>query len=216
MFEADGYWLRRHDRRVSAMFADPECVGDLLLTGLVIARWLDFTYRPGRNASALTDDEIEQIAFGPDSGRAAAALVADIRRYSPTDDPNQVRRCDAPFDGSAGSCVLPVKKKALLENSRGEGVWIGSCLAHSISFNTIRAAHGATPIPVSGTANAGGVLARYLPEIDWPVVYRALDEGWRPAREAALDGGTRPLLLLIRSAANAARPDLRTHTNSPQ
>ncbi|OKH76115.1 hypothetical protein EB73_03490 [Mycobacterium sp. SWH-M3] len=72
------------------MIADPECVGDLLLAGLVIARWLDLTVRSGRDVPALTDEEIEGAAFGADGQRAARAMVADIWRYNPSGDSNQV------------------------------------------------------------------------------------------------------------------------------
>lgn len=195
----DGYWLRRHDRRVSAMLADPECVGDLLLVGLVLARWLDFTYLTGADVPDISNTDVEQIAFGGDGWRSLQAVLDDTRRYDPTSDASQVTRCGSPFTTSTVVCAAPAVKKALLHFQPGERRWVGTCMAHTIGFNAVVATQDTTAVPVTGVANAGGVLARHLPEFDWPALYRSFNKSWKPPREAPPDGQRRPLLRIVGS-----------------
>ena len=199
----DGYWLRRHDRRVAAMLADPECVGDLLLVGMVLARWLDFTYLPGADVPDITNPEVEQIAFGGEGRRTLHAVLKDTRRYDPANDARQVTRCGSPFTTSTGACGSQAVKKALLHLQSGEQRWVGTCVTHGIEFNAIAAAQGATAEPVTGVANAGGVLARHLPEFDWPELYQSFNKSWKPPREAPPDGQRRPWLRIVGSSTVA-------------
>lgn len=195
----DAYRLRRHDRRVAAMLADPECSGDLLLVGLVLARWLDFTYLPGGDVPDISNPEVEQIAFGGKGRRALQAVLDDTRRYDPSSDVHQVTRCESPFTTSTGACASPAVKKALLHRQSGERRWVGTCLTHAVGFNTVVATQDATAVPVTGVANAGGVLARHLPEFDWPELYRSFNKSWKPPREAPPEGQRRPMLSIVGS-----------------
>lgn len=194
---SDCFWLRRHDRRVAGMLADPECVGDLLLVGVVLARWLDFTYRSSTDADGLSDAEIDQAVFGGDGQRVAQTVLNDVRRYDPTGDADQVTCCGSPFSAGPGGCRRPAVKKVRLSQAGGEQRWVGSCIEHAVAFNALVVEHGALAVPVTGAANAGGVLARHLPEFDWHEVYRSFDERWKPPREAAPDGRRRPVLRIV-------------------
>lgn len=194
---SESFWLRRHDRRVAGMLADPDCVGDLLLVGLVLARWLDFTYRSRTDGDGLSDAEIDQAVFGGDGQRVAQTVLKDVRRYDPVSDVDQLVTCGSPFSAGPGGCRRPAVKKALLPDGGGEQRWVGSCIEHTVAFNASVVEHGSAAVPVTGVANAGGVLARHLPEFDWHEVYRSFDERWKPPREAAPDGSRRPVLRIV-------------------
>lgn len=179
------------------MLADPACVGDLLLVGLVLARWIDFTCRSGADVEGLSDAEIDQAVFGGDGQRVAQTVLNDVRRYDPAGDADQMACCGSPFTAGPGGCRRPAVKKAVLPQAGGEQRWVGSCIEHTVAFNAFVVENGAAPVPVTGVANAGGVLARHLPEFDWHEVYRSFDERWRPPREAVPDGRKRPVLRIV-------------------
>jgi hypothetical protein len=96
--------LRAHEKRIADMLADPECVGELLLVGLVFARCVDFGDPPMatvvRDAGKLIygravhgaslhhwgwsrRDEVELRAAEGGYRRVRDVLRSDIRRYVP-------------------------------------------------------------------------------------------------------------------------------------
>lgn len=108
--------LRRHNDRVAAMLADPDCVGDLLLVGLVFARCVDLGDPPmervvreaGRlvygNAIHGTNlhhwgwsrrDEVQFRVADRGFKRVKDVLRYDIRRYVP--DTSKRSDCQRPI-----------------------------------------------------------------------------------------------------------------------
>lgn len=75
--------------------------------GLVLERWIDFTYRSSTDADGLSDAEIDQAVFGGDGQRVAQTVRNDVRRYDPAGDADQVTCCGSPFTARPGGCRRP-------------------------------------------------------------------------------------------------------------
>ncbi len=92
--------LRSHEKRIAGMLADPECVGDLLLVGLVFARSVDLGDPPLDTVVRAAAASVYGAASHPgmlarfrwedhprvhDQGtrRVRDVLASDIRRYAP-------------------------------------------------------------------------------------------------------------------------------------
>jgi hypothetical protein len=124
--------------------------------------------------------------------RLLDVLHSDIRRYVPTDTPFGHVTCGRPrvrTDGACGRGASANHTKRLVDPLTGEKHWVGACsntackawLAAVAVRNREELAAHPPPVP---PANAGGVLERHLPEIDWWKLWSHLDERWTPPPEA--------------------------------
>lgn len=208
--------LQRHHGRIQGMLDDPHCHGGLLAAGLALAHFVDFDgvdgdlNRIGRRAFVKT------IAHRRAGDVMKEVLRKDIRRYSPSADPDSRSywhlTCSAPMVKRDGPCKQhAVAREAVTDHLTGRRKYIGACgrpehkqwLAALVARNRT----GAPPRPA---ANTGGVLARHLPEIDWSALYLLLDPTWTaPPEESPWQ---RPTLLLHMGDARAStapdRPSL--------
>ncbi len=217
--------FRAHEHRCQAMLADPDCVGELLLVGLAMARSVDLDwptpigdgYRLKDVARAVygniriyTDLALpatpgwQERRFHATSGayqRLLAVLRADIRRYTPTD--SSLVDCGRPrvrTDGTCGRPASPNHLRRLIDPATGERWWVGACsqTACKAWFAAVveaNRAECATHDVPVPAANTGGVLERHLPEIDWWKVWSHIDDKWSPPPEA--EPFHRPRLQLI-------------------
>ncbi|MDD4866193.1 MAG: hypothetical protein PHQ28_03405 [Mycobacterium sp.] len=150
--------------------------------------------------------------------RVWGVIRSDIRRYVP--DTSKGGRCQRPIRRSAEeierrgeicgrSSDWPTFRHLLTDPVDGTRHTIGACSRPRCRawWEALRARndaelveHGA-PEPV---ANAGGVLAGHLDEIDWERIYLALDSNWVPPHEAA--PWHRPALTVVVDQEHADEP----------
>ena len=181
--------LRDYRSRIAAMLDDPECGGDLLALGVAL---LDF--------AVLRIDRDERSwkfyakrAWGTGSDwRIRDVLRKDIRRYDALKDAegrDPARRCGAPMVRRQGPCGQSAGLRTLLTDpDAGRKQWIAACSRHRDWFEarvrSNRLAVEQTEAVTRPPANAGGVLARHIPEIAWEDTWRKLDPKWTPPPEA--------------------------------
>jgi len=178
--------LREYRRRVAAMLADPECTGDLFALGVSL---LDF-------AVLHTTDEhswsyYAERAWDVRSRQMIShVLRSDIRRYDALKDAEQRdpgRRCGAPMVRREGPCGQSASIRGMLTDAdTGRQQWLAACSRHRDWFEArVRSNRATVEVadPVRPAANAGGVLARHIPEIDWPKTWVKLDPQWTPPPE---------------------------------
>lgn len=178
--------LDEYYRLIGRMTADPDLHGDLLLLGILMAERLVF----GPEGS-LDMGEIAAKVQGPRPNRHMfmRLLRSDIRRYDPQADPDNARRshsvpCQAPMIRREGVCGKRASTAGLLtELETGRRLWGGGCRRHREWWyqyqrdNQIAVKELGSRLPTPA-ANAGGILARHLPRIDWPDYWRKLDPSW--------------------------------------
>jgi hypothetical protein len=202
--------LAAHHQRVTAMLADPDCVGELLLVGLAMARSIDLADPPSTDGGGMPMKTIAEQVYGrrwlPTSLLGVGILSdhadanpyrrirdlfrADRRRYRPDDtDRYHSVLCSRPMVRRDGLCGRDAShRKVVTDPANGERRWLGACsnkacrvwLAGVLARNCADLADRAVPVPA---ANTGGVLERHLPEIDWWAVWRAVDPKWSPPPE---------------------------------
>jgi hypothetical protein len=217
--------LRAYNHRLAGMLDDPECVGELLLVGIGIARSLDLGDPEPAEDGTLRMRVIAEQIYGnrrlpgnilgavhlSDRGdrrpgrRIRDVFFADRRRYSPDVDGDRhwvdvicgrpMVRRDGLCGRSAGSRV-----QRLTDPATGQRRWLGCCSASACKrwFADLLARNRAelAAHPVPvPPANTGGVLERHLPEIDWWAVWRHVDSNWSPPPEG--QAFERPTLRLI-------------------
>lgn len=178
--------LRTYQERVAAMLADPECTDDLLLLGLAL---LDFAVLRSDRAATFNHHAAKVLGRVPDY-RIRNLLRGDIRRYDALRDADSVgpaRTCGAPMIRRQGPCGASAVHRALLTDAdTGRQQWLAGCRRHTDWFEarvrSNRAAVEHMPV-VRPAANAGGVLARHIPEIDWEAAWLRLDPAWTPPPE---------------------------------
>lgn len=205
--------LTRHNERVAAMLADHECVGELLLIGIAMARAIDLDDPPfgaGKKLSLRTFADrvygggryLADLAYPAPAGelradsrprwRIADVLRADIRRYRPPVGGGHVTRCGRPMSqkpaGVCGRSAHYQHVRLFTDPLSGEQTWIGACsyAAHKawwLALKADNAAELARHPAPIPPANTGGVLDRHLPEIDWWAIWRHLDPKWSPPPE---------------------------------
>lgn len=195
--------LREYRRRIAAMFADPDCTGDLLLLGIAL---LDKVVLRCETSDA-------SAYYGAKAGlkkwQVTAALRGDIRRYDALKDADSrdpARRCGAPMMRRQGPCGQSASRRALLTDpDTGRQQWVAACSRHVEWFDgRVRAnrAHCEVETVAIPAANAGGVLARHIPEIDWHVTWSKLDPRWTPPPEGEDEPtGVVPKLTLVLGGA---------------
>ena len=179
--------LREYRRRIAAMLADPECVDDLFSLGVAL---LDFAVLRHRDKKTW-DHYTDQVWEFRHSGKTRSVLRGDIRRYDAIKDADQgepARRCGAPMIRRQGPCGQSASRRSMLtDDLTGRKQWIAGCKRHEEWFNSQVRANRATIDEIADAvrpaANAGGVLARHIPEIDWHAVWLKLDPSWTPPPE---------------------------------
>lgn len=199
--------LTRLNRCIAGMIEDPELTGDLLLVGIAMARHVHLVGGSGKLAEVCaTLYDKPELSY-----RVDKALRDDIRRYNPALDLGRKRAasatCCAPMVRRAGECGRPASSMGSYRDlDTGRAVALDACsrTEHRQWWNQAhRARHwAAAEAEKAGTlptppANAGGVLARHLPRIDWPALWRWYDKKWTAPPEETPAGDARPELILM-------------------
>jgi hypothetical protein len=202
--------LRAHHQRLTGMYADPECVGELLLVGAAMGRSIDLG-DPGWVDGSMPMKAIADAVYGHHwlpgqmlvpgrhrgddhpRKRIRSVFFADRRRYDPDSDPDATQwamlTCGRPMVRRDGLCHRhATNSKRLTDPATGLRSYVGACgqkackawLADLLERNRTELAANPAPTPA---ANTGGVLERHLPEIDWWAVWRHVDKNWSPPPE---------------------------------
>ena len=179
--------LKEYRKRIAAMLDDPECTGDLFALGVSL---LDFAILSATRDEKSWKFYADRVLDQP--GYVKNVLRGDIRRYDAAKDAAAVgpaRACGAPMIRRQGPCGNSASRRALITDAlTGRKQWLAGCTRHEDWFNTQVRANQASLADVGEAvrppANAGGVLARHLPEIDWEAAWRKLDPTWTPPPEA--------------------------------
>lgn len=180
--------LKEYRKRIAAMLADPECTGDLFSLGVALLDFAILRNRDHKNWAHYA----EQVWDFRGRRYIHGVLRKDIRRYDAIQDADErdpARRCGAPMVRRQGPCGNSASRRALLTDSlTGRKQWIAGCKRHEDWFNdrvrSNRADIEEIADAVRPAANAGGVLARHIPEIDWEAVWVKLDPSWERPPEA--------------------------------
>lgn len=185
--------LREYRKRIAAMLDDPECTEDLFSLGVAL---LDFAVlRVDRNERNWRF--YAELAWGARASdwRIRGVLKSDIRRYDALKDAESkdpVARCGSPMIRRQGPCGQSGTLRALLTDPiTGRKQWISACSRHRDWFNervrsnrlAVQVHSEENPGAIRPFANAGGVLARHIPEIDWESTWRKIDKDWTPPPE---------------------------------
>lgn len=217
--------LRAHEKRVAGMLADPECVGELLLVGIGMARSVDLGDPPWLDGSMQMRVIAEQVygrrqlpdrilgtAHRTDRGdvrpkrRIRDVFFADRRRYSPDVDGDRgfgFVPCGRPMVRREGLCGRNPShdlQRRLTDPVTGQRRTVGACsqAACRAWFEDLLARNAAelkANPSPQPPANTGGVLERHLPEIDWWKVWGHVDSNWTPPPEG--ETFRRPTLTLV-------------------
>lgn len=190
--------LVKHHKRIQGMLDDPDCTGDLLVAGLSLAWYVDFTVTESTRMRGADLRAVASRAFPPARAGMGSrdtmydVLRKDIRRYSVYADPDSRATyaywsltCGAPMIRRDGLCGQHATQRELVtDHDTGRRSYSGACgrpehrqwLAGVVARNRADA-------PPRPAANVGGVLERHLPEIGWREVYLYLDPKWTPPPE---------------------------------
>lgn len=204
--------LRAYQRRADALLADPDVSRDLLAVGMslldtvVLRRWQDET-------GGARVRNIAHRAFGTSTlldpvRHLAHVLRDDARRYDPLVDAGHghAASCTAPMVRRDGPCGMGAGASWLYRDpDTGRSRWVAACSRHRAwhreevrrlkAYTERRRAEQKDP--PRPAANAGGVLARHLPELDWPQLWAWARPGWEPSPEEAVPAFDRPRLRLL-------------------
>ena len=205
--------LHVHNQRVARMLADPECVGELLLVGIGMARCVDLSDPPWGDDGYMPIPVISDAIYGrrelpgrivgsihrTEQGdrrpryRIRSVFYADRRRYCPDVDGDRHWAnvtCGRPMVRRDGLCGRSASSNArrLTDPVTGQRRWVGSCSQPAckqwlVDLLDRNRAELAAHPAPVPAANTGGVLERHLPEIDWWAVWRAVDKEWTPPPE---------------------------------
>lgn len=228
--------LRDYHRCTTSMLADPELTEDLLLIGLWLARAVHLHIPDPTNAEWHLSDIAADLfplrtkpamsGFGHAEGQTTGRdvwkvfdlLKSDIRRYDARADQPRPPWARTPCSGPVvrrAECGKPsVTQGYFTDVNTGRRRLAGGCRKHEQWFQAAwqenrAAVRDAAEIP-RPPANAGGKLARHLPDIDWPVLWRGLDKNWVAPPE--VNSWAKPSLRVLVSPDMAAdsrpaRPD---------
>lgn len=193
--------LREYRRRIAAMLDDPECTDDLFSLGISL---LDFAIL--KTADSKSWDHYAERAWGRAGNyRVRGALRSDIRRYDALKDDavGPARRCGAPMIRRQGACGSSASAQSMLTDAdTGRRQWLAACTRHRDWFDAQVIANRKTVSEVEPVvrppANAGGVLARHIPEIDWEATWIKIDPNWiRPPESEPEEIPLKPRLRLV-------------------
>jgi hypothetical protein len=181
--------LREYRKRIRAMLDDPECNDDLLGLGIAL---LDFAILRIDRDERTWRHYAEQAWGEAGDYRIRGVLKRDIRRYDAAKDADAVdpmRKCAAPMVRRQGACGQSAFRRTMLTDpDTGRRQWLAACRRHEDWFTARvrdnRLAVDAVEEVTRPPANAGGVLARHIPEIAWEETWRKLDPNWTPPPEA--------------------------------
>jgi hypothetical protein len=223
--EPTGAALRTHDKRVQGMLADPECVGELLLVGIGMARSLDLgdpDWKDGHMDMAviaervygrrfLTDQILGAVRYTDQGNIRPKRRIRDVffhdrRRYCPdVDGARDLRNvtCGRPMLRREGTCGRPAawdQRERLADPVTGREQALGACSQSKCrtwwsALLERNAAELAQHPAPQPPANTGGVLQRHLPEINWWRVWERVDPDWTPPPEG--ETFHRPKLTLV-------------------
>lgn len=184
--------MRRHEKRLAAMIADPDLAGELLLLGIALARHVDGIDPARVNREALEVIAETYLAVRLDKPLWSLVQIVrkDIRRYDMHAEPDANTGsvpCMAPMQRREGHCGKRASRySSFVDVDTGRRTLWGACSRkdHTAWWEqewqaNMQAAKDA-PTPI---ANTGGVLARHLPEINWHKLYRWVDPNWTPPPE---------------------------------
>jgi len=163
------------------MIEDPDLTGDLLLVGIALARDVDRMDPKPDQRSSLT--AVCEPYLGSDASWQVAHLVwKDRRRYAP--DYSRTVRCGSPMIRRDGECGQRAKTmRQLVDFDTGEYHPVGACVRHLPWLRELwtdhveERANREVPTP---PANAGGILERHLPELDWTGLWKRLSKRYSP------------------------------------
>lgn len=181
--------LREYRKRIAAMLDDPECVGDLFSLGVAL---LDYAVlRIDRDEKAWRHYAEKAWGSGSDY-RIRGVLSDDIRRYDAMKDADAnspMRKCGAPMIRRQGACGQSASQRTMLTDpDTGRRQWIAACRRHEDWFTARvrdnRLAVDEVEAVTRPAANAGGVLARHIPELAWEETWTKLDPKWTAPPEA--------------------------------
>lgn len=223
--------LRSFNRTTTALLADPQVTGDLLLIGMWLARAAHLhlpapATGDGHSTWQLPDiaadlfplhitqastfnGQVEGSATEPDWRRVFEVLKNDIRRYDAKADqpfPPWARpRCSGPMVRRV-DCGKPSFTWAYLTVlETGRKRMVGACRKHHDWLLNERSANAeavkAAEVP-RPHANVGGLLAPHFPDIDWPALWVGLDPTWTAPPEVLTSA--RPKLRVVLGTVAAA------------
>lgn len=205
--------LRTHEKRITGMLADPECVGELLLVGIGMARSIDLADPPwqdGRMDLRVISERIYGCRQLPDRilgtvhmsdrgeirprRRINSVFYADRRRYSADVDGDRgfgYISCGRPMQRRVGLCgrnPSHEQQRRLTDPATGQRRTVGACSQPKCrAWFADLLARNAADLKANPApvpaANTGGVLERHLPEIDWWNIWRHVDKHWSPPPE---------------------------------
>lgn len=198
--------LKTYHARIRAMLDDPECGGDLLSLGISL---LDYAIL--RTTTDKSWQHYAKAAWGESHRyQVRDVLRKDIRRYDAFKDAEGgqwARICGAPMIRRQGPCGQTGSLRTMLTDSEsGRRQWLAACSRHREWFEARvhenRMAVTSDDVVVRPPANTGGVLARHIPEIDWPTTWVKLDPNWTPPpEETPLEVPLKPRLRLVLGGA---------------
>jgi hypothetical protein len=175
--------------RIANMLDDPECTGDLFALGVAL---LDYAVLRIDRGERSWRHYAEKAWGQAGNYRIRDVLRKDIRRYDAMKDADGTapyRKCGAPMIRRQGPCGQSASRQAMLtDTATGRRQWVAGCKRHEDWFNSRVRANRAEVDDIAEAvrpaANAGGVLARHIPEIDWQGMWLKLDPKWTAPPEA--------------------------------
>jgi hypothetical protein len=230
--------LRTYERTCTALLADPDVTGDLLLIGLWLARAIILRDpAPGEGrwsfaAMAATlfgtgRPQVDVILGEPRKVpnhlifKVKEALRKDVPRYDVALDNLNETRCGAPMPRAPFCRRSVVISGYEPDASTGRRVTLAVCgrKDHQVWYAQTRAEAKAAVTAVGDhmpqpAANAGGALARHIALRNWDRVYRMVSPDWKPPAEGAPT--RKPSLSVLRNddfepAESGTRPALVVH-----
>jgi hypothetical protein len=186
--------------RIARMLDDPNLAGDLLLVGVGFARFLDFDGVPA--GQKLNTNMVARCVWPKRPRRnwhMQHVLAEDARTYRPPVRWDDGRRCGAPMVRRDGECGRAATSSRLITDwATGEQSWLAACTRH-VPWYDEAAQENRESKPerlVVPAANCGGVLARHIPEFDWPKIWEWATEG-RWVEHPEVEPWTPPTLTLV-------------------
>lgn len=210
-----GKALRALNKRIKGMLEDPACVGDLLALGVSMAYFVDIECSGKGNFKGGLAQLAHRALPLPRhlSYQLERVIKADIRRYDHEADKSSGSvwsvTCGAPMIRRQGPCgVSASDRRLLVDHDTGRKQYIGACNRppHRHWMETVydRNRQGEDrPVPPKPAANAGGVLERHLPEVDWDPIYLHYDPRWERPPE---DSPWKPPTLTLHLGDDAGPP----------